>query len=109
MTHNESPCNMTNRFVELVASGEIKVGTVLFHTARIHPDRHVTARVVSTGIKLGDRVFPSPSGAAEAVTRSPTNGWTFWRVRPSGQQLSQFRRQRAGPPADHGYRAKTEP
>lgn len=30
-------------------------------------------------VKLNDKVYPSPSGAARAVVGAPVNGWTFWK------------------------------
>lgn len=33
------------------------------------------------GIKAGDTLYRSLSGAAKAVTGWPTNGWLFWKLK----------------------------
>lgn len=41
-----------------------------------------TARLRKNGtIRLGTKIFDSPSQAAVSIRRKPTNGWHFWQVR----------------------------
>ncbi len=28
--------------------------------------------------ELGKEIFNSPTGAAQSITKNPTNGWNFW-------------------------------
>ncbi len=48
-------------------------------------------------IKLEGRFFDSPSAAASAVRKRPTNGWFFWKIRQNGKQviLDELRRESA--------------
>lgn len=74
----------------LIRAETLPIGTDLHHVSRRYPDRGVTATVVEGGIKLGDRVYASPSGAAKSVTGTAVDGWTFWRL-PDGRRLDALR------------------
>lgn len=76
---------------QLVEAGQLRLGTVLHHKARRHPDRNVTATVTATGLKVRDRVFATPTAAARSITGKPVNGWTFWKL-PSGEPLDTLRK-----------------
>lgn len=43
------------------------------------------AEVKDGALVLEGRRYDSPSAAAMAITKSPTNGWTFWEVKVPGQ------------------------
>lgn len=43
------------------------------------------AKVENGGLVLNGKRFGSPSAAAYAITKSPTNGWKFWECRLPGQ------------------------
>lgn len=34
----------------------------------------------STGYKVKDSVYNSPSAAAKSITKNDVNGWVFWRI-----------------------------
>ncbi len=72
--------------VGLIASGRLAVGVTLFHQARRHPDRNVTATVVKECLRVRSKVYGMPSAAARAITGKPVDGWAFWRL-PNGQRL----------------------
>ncbi len=74
----------------LIASGRLAVGVTLFHQARRHPDRNVTATVVKEGLRVRSKVYGTPSAAARAITGKPVDGWVFWRL-PNGQRLDSLR------------------
>ena len=47
------------------------------------------AIVQSNGrIKFDGALYDSPSGAAQAVRKRPTNGWRFWHVRKGGKLVA---------------------
>ncbi len=76
----------------LIDAGLLEEGTEVFHEGRLHSERTAAGRIVAGGIKIGDRVHASPSGAARAVSGSSAeNGWRWWRVRPSGLTLDEIR------------------
>jgi hypothetical protein len=59
------------------------VGTVLngkfmgvSYKARIVSDK---TSPVGRAVKHEDRVYPSMTAAAKAITKQPTNGWRFWK------------------------------
>ncbi len=59
------------------------VGTVLngkfkgvAYKARIVSDKTNPA---GRAVKYEDRVYPSMTAAAKAITKQPTNGWRFWK------------------------------
>lgn len=74
----------------LISSGRLAVGVTLFHQARRHRDRNVTATVVKEGLRVRSEVYGTPSAAARAITRKPVDGWIFWRL-PNGQRLDSLR------------------
>lgn len=76
---------------ELIRTGRVPVGTVLYHPNRTRPDTAVTATITSGGIKLGSRVFDNPSAAAKSVAKYEVNGWYFWKLRDSGEPLRSLR------------------
>jgi hypothetical protein len=77
----------TRGLKELIDSGRLPVGTRLRFKRR---DRTTTATVVQDGIKLGKKVYRSPSGAASAVTGGPVNGWAVWKTE-DGEPLAKLR------------------
>lgn len=77
--------------LELVTSGRIPTGTTLFHPGRRHKERTVDAIVEREGIRVGGKLFRSPSAAAEAIAGGPANGWTYWRLKSSGKTLASIR------------------
>ena len=72
---------------ELIDSGRLPVGTKLRFKRR---DGITTATVVGGGLKVGKKVYPSPSSAASAVTGGPINGWAAWRTE-DGEPLGKLR------------------
>jgi hypothetical protein len=75
----------------LVQAGLVEPGTVIKATHRDFVG--VTAVVAGDGfIELADKRFNSPSGAARAVRKRPTNGWYFWAVQ-DGRRLRDVRAQ----------------
>jgi Restriction Enzyme Adenine Methylase Associated/Domain of unknown function (DUF4357) len=72
---------------ELIESGRLPVGTKLRLNRRDHT---TTATVVQGGIKVGKKVYASPSGAASAITGGSINGWAVWRTE-DGQPLATLR------------------
>lgn len=83
---------MAENLLTLISDGRLPQGTVLHHVGRgIAPNsRDVTATVVRGGIELRGKVYPTPSGAARAVTGSPVDGWAFWKL-PTGERLDSLR------------------
>ena len=57
---------------ELIESGRLPVGTKVRFTRR---DGSTTATVVPDGLRMGKKVYRSPSGAAAAITGGRINGW----------------------------------
>ena len=53
-------------------------------------DATTTATVVQDGLKIGRKVYRSPSGAASAITGGPINGWAAWRME-DGERLGKLR------------------
>jgi hypothetical protein len=84
---------MADELLDLIRSGKLKVGTVLYHPARRYPQRGREAVVSADGVRLGARTYSSLSGAVSAVIGGgAVNGWTFWRVKDTGEQLVALRR-----------------
>jgi hypothetical protein len=58
-----------------------KVGTIWETTFK---KRKYVMKVVSTrsgiGYEVGGRLFKSPSGAAQSITKTGANGWVFWKI-----------------------------
>jgi hypothetical protein len=78
------------QLLALIASGRLAIGATLFHQARRHPDRNVTATVVKEGLRVRNTIYGTPSAAARAITGKPVDGWVFWRL-PNGQRLDSLR------------------
>jgi hypothetical protein len=62
------------------------VGTVLTHRFSLSTKQTIVATIVEAsqfpegkGVKLGDKVYRSLSGAAQAATGTSLNGWIFWK------------------------------
>ena len=81
---------MSESLSSLIMSGKLPRGTKLHHQGRQYAERTVTATVAEDGIRLHDRTYLSPSGAAQAITGHPVNGWLFWKL-PSGEPLGTLR------------------
>lgn len=47
-------------------------------------------RVERGALVVNGKRFDTPSAAAVFITKSPTNGWTFWEFRPPGQSSWQI-------------------
>ena len=79
---------------ELIASGHLPVGTVLFHSPGRGVGAHghdIEATVETDGVNVGGTVYKSLSTAAMAVTGHSTNGWAYWHVRTSGKPVGSIR------------------
>jgi len=72
---------------ELIESGRLPVGAKLTFERR---DGTATATVVADGIKIGKKVYGSPSSAASALTGGPINGWAVWKTE-NGERLAKLR------------------
>jgi hypothetical protein len=84
---------MSNRtFAKWVHEGYLRVGTVLVHRARKHPERQVVAIVTRQGLLIGGTMYASPSAAATAIACAPANGWEYWRFKTTGERLGTIRR-----------------
>lgn len=55
-----------------------------------HKGQTWLGRVERAALVINGRRFDSPSAAAVSITRSPTNGWTFWECRIPGQATWQI-------------------
>jgi Restriction Enzyme Adenine Methylase Associated len=78
--------------LQLISSGRIVIGTRLYHPTRSRGEFASEGEIVANGLRVGDTVYRTPSAAAVAVTGAATNGWLFWRVRPSDKPLALLRR-----------------
>jgi hypothetical protein len=84
---------MANELLELIQAGKLKVGTILYHPTRQHPERGREAVVTVDGLRLGSRIYSSPSAAAKVANDGyEANGWTFWRVKTTRKPLKSLRR-----------------
>jgi hypothetical protein len=72
---------------ELVGSKRLKVGTKLTFKRR---EGSTTATVTEEGLRVGRKIYGSPSSAASAITGGPINGWAAWRL-PNGELLDSLR------------------
>ena len=72
---------------ELIQSGRLPVGTKVRFTRR---EGTTTATVVQDGLRIGRKVYRSPSAAASAITGGPINGWAAWRTE-DGEPLGKLR------------------
>lgn len=43
------------------------------------------------GIRIGKTLYTSPSAAAEAISGSPSNGWLFWHLTSTDEELGRLR------------------
>lgn len=83
---------MARKLTDLISDGTLPVGTELYHPARRHADRAVTASIAAGGIEVAGKVYASPSGAARAVTGTVAeNGWAWWRVKATGRPIAELR------------------
>lgn len=62
-----------------------KIGTTLIGT---YKNMHYEAIIVKSSdfpqgraVLLQDKLYQSLSGAAKALTKNPTNGWIFWKIK----------------------------
>ena len=81
---------MANDLRRLLDSGALAVGDELYHPKRTGGGE-ITARLVGGGIEVGGQVYPSLSTAAKEVAGTATNGWTYWRLRRSGEPVAHLR------------------
>jgi hypothetical protein len=73
---------------DLLREGMLTQGQVL-HGRNQHADAR--AMVLEDGrLQLGDKIFDTPSGAAQSVKPGNTSGWQFWSVE-HGDRLSDLR------------------
>ena len=68
----------TNIFRELPAIGTILIGK--FH-GNLYKAKIVKSSSSPIGreIKYNNKLFPSMTAAAKAITKNPVNGWRFWK------------------------------
>jgi len=69
----------------IIESGIIKTGTKVFAIS----DNQITGVLNNDGsltlnIDNQQKIFPFPSGAARAVTKTSVNGWIFWMIDDNG-------------------------
>jgi hypothetical protein len=84
---------MTNELSRLVERGALQLGEELYHPrGRRSGGGEVTAYIVENGVDVAGQIYPSLSTAAKAVAGTPTNGWTYWRLRRSDQPLAEVRK-----------------
>lgn len=76
---------------DLINSGRLPPGIVIFHPNGRREDTAVSPIVTKDGIRLGNRTFVSPSTSAKAVAGYAVNGWYFWRLKDSGEPLQSVR------------------
>lgn len=81
---------MIKALSELIENGRLPLGTRLVHRARSR-DRDVTGVVTAEGIRVGNTVYASPSGAAKVMKGVAANGWVWWRLESSGEPLASLR------------------
>lgn len=81
---------MADDLLRMIHDGTLAEGTVLHHTGRRHLDRSVRATVVAGGLRLGGKVYRTPSSAAHSITGAPVQGWVFWRL-PDGKPVASLR------------------
>lgn len=62
---------------------------------KVYKGQVYVARLLPNGtIRFGGKAYSSPSGAAKAIRKRPTNGWSFWRMkdqRGEWRNLAHFR------------------
>lgn len=69
----------------IIEAGIIKAGTTLFAAS----DKNITATLNDDGslnliINNEPKIFPFPSGAARAITKTSVSGWIFWKIDDNG-------------------------
>lgn len=78
-----------------------RVGDRLIHQYRKKPG-HAEAEVVSVdkksgaiSLRVGDKVYPSLSSAAQALSGAAANGWTYWGLKNNAleNRILQFSRE----------------
>lgn len=84
---------MANELARLITAGQLREGDELFHPMRPRAKGEITARVVDGGLVAHGRRYPSLSTAAMALAGYASNGWLFWRHRPSGRTLDDLRKE----------------
>lgn len=67
-----------------------RVGDKLVHRFRKRPG-HVVAEVTAVdkkggkvSVRIGNKVYPSLSAAAQAMSGSASNGWMYWGLKKQG-------------------------
>lgn len=99
--HNPDPIKQTEQEAagwvtlrDLVASGQLAVGTVLVSRAGDFAGRAAT--VTADGLlEMDGTTYDSPSGAGREVVGRAINGWSFWRL-PDGGKLMDVRQRYLG-------------
>jgi len=81
---------MADDLSTLIRSGKLPSGTTLRHRFRGGHKDDVTAIVLDDGIRVRGKTYKTPSGAAQAITRMPVDGWLFWKL-PTGEPLGSLR------------------
>ena len=78
----------------IIDSKIIKIGTKVYASS----DNNIVGTINKEGaiiLNIGNekRVFPFPSGAARAITKTSVNGWKFWKILDNGQfnELSNYK------------------
>lgn len=83
---------MRGDIAKLVKSGRLAVGEELYHRGRPTQLPDVIARITSDGIEVNGTTYRSLSTAAARIGGHQTNGWTYWRVRATGQPVADLRK-----------------
>lgn len=99
--HNPDPIKRTEQEAagwvtlrDLVASGDLAIGTVLIARDGNYEGR--TATVTADGLlELDGTTYDTPSGAGKEVLGRAVNGWSFWRL-PEGGKLMDVRQKYLG-------------
>ncbi|MES9603216.1 hypothetical protein [Actinomadura sp. NPDC000929] len=83
---------------DLLTAGLLEAQAKIVSTRRAHP---AEATVLPDGrIEYDGRLFHSPSGAADYVTKRSESGWTFWAVETdTGRMTLDSLRKRLDPPS----------
>ena len=82
---------MAEDLLSLIMSGKLPSGTTLHHQGRQYSGR---ATVTENGLRVGGRIYETPTGAAKAITNNrEVDGWIFWKL-PSGARLGTLRTER---------------
>jgi len=91
MSYKEIP-DVTLKMI--IDSKIIKIGTKVYASS----DNNIVGTINKEGAIILDienekRIFPYPSGAARAITKTSVNGWKFWKTLENGQfkELSNYK------------------